>query len=127
MKVRRAKRFLMVTLLSAAIISPWVGCGSAPIPRGPVAQGKLMDGVYEGTCKAGPNKADVRVTIKDNRIVDIEIVKHRAWKGKKAEPVIPGRIVEEQSTEVDAVSGATNSSRVIMNAVQRAIEKAYEK
>ena len=125
--MRRAKRFLMVVVLSAAIISLWLGCGSAPMPRGPVAQGKLRDGVYEGSYKAGLNKADVRVTIKDSRIVDIEIVKHRAWKGKKAEPVIPIRIIEQQSTEVDAVSGATNSSQVIMNAVQRAIEKAYEK
>ena len=117
----------MNAVLSAAIISLWVGCGSAPMPRGPVSQGKLRDGVYEGSYKAGLNKVDVRVTIKDSRIVDIEIVKHRAWKGKKAEPVIPIRIIEQQSTEVDAVSGATNSSQVIMNAVQRAIEKAYEK
>jgi uncharacterized protein with FMN-binding domain len=36
------------------------------------------------------------------------------------------RIIAQQSTRVDAVSGATNSSRVIMNAVQRAIEKAYQ-
>jgi uncharacterized protein with FMN-binding domain len=31
--------------------------------------------------------------------------------------------MEAQSTKVDAVSGATNSSRVIMNAVQAALEK----
>ncbi len=36
------------------------------------------------------------------------------------------RIIETQSTRVDVVSGATNSSRVIMNAVQKAIEKAYQ-
>ena len=46
-------------------------------------------------------------------------------RGKKAELIIPGRIIEKQSTDVDAVSGATNSSHVIMNAVQKAIEKAY--
>ncbi|MBE9570731.1 MAG: FMN-binding protein, partial [Proteobacteria bacterium] len=44
----------------------------------------------------------------------------------KVTEVIPGRIVSEQSTVVDAVTGATNSSRVIMNAVQRAVEKAYK-
>ena len=47
-----------------------------------------------------------------------------AWKGSKAESPIIKRIIENQSTDVDAVSGATNSSRVIMNAGQRAIEKA---
>jgi len=77
------------------------------------------------TCE--PGKARGRLIIKDNKIVNIQILEHRAWKGKKAELVIPRIIIEKQSTEVDAVSGATNSSRVIMNAVQRAIEKAYQK
>lgn len=63
--------------------------------------------------------------IKDNRIVHIQIVEHWALKGKKAELTVVRNIIEQQSTGVDAVSGATNSSRVIMNAVQRAIEKAY--
>ena len=67
------------------------------------------------------------MTIKEKRITDIEIVEHSTWKGKKAEPVIPKSIIDNQTTEVDAVSGATNSSRVIMNAVQKAIEKSYQK
>jgi len=85
-----------------------------------------VDGVYEGSYRGGPNKALVKVTIKDNTIVNIEIAEHKALKGKKAELPILKRIIENQSTDVDAVSGATNSSRVIMNAVQKAIEKAYQ-
>ncbi len=50
---------------------------------------------------------------------------HQTWKGGIAEETIIARIISSQSTRVDAVSGATNSSRVIMNAVQTAIEKAY--
>jgi uncharacterized protein with FMN-binding domain len=46
-------------------------------------------------------------------------------RGVKADPIIQERIIESQSTNVDAVSGATNSSYVIMNAVQKAVEKAY--
>jgi uncharacterized protein with FMN-binding domain len=65
------------------------------------------------------------VTIRDNSIVHIKIIEHQAWRGKKAEEPIVERIIARQSTRVDAVSGATNSSHVIMNAVQRAIEKAY--
>ncbi|GAK56987.1 hypothetical protein U27_03951 [Candidatus Vecturithrix granuli] len=44
---------------------------------------------------------------------------------EKTEPIIPQRIIENQSTAVDSVTGATNSSTVIMNAVQNALEKAY--
>ncbi len=93
---------------------------------GPVKEGKLADGVFEGSYSKWPNSAAVSVTVKDGRIADIRILKHwSSWIGRKAEPVIPLRIIEQQSTNIDAVTGATNSSRVIMNAVQNAVEKAY--
>ena len=44
--------------------------------------------------------------------------------GGPAEEVVPARIIEQQSTSVDAVSGATMSSYAIMNAVESAIEGA---
>ncbi len=103
-----------------------IGCAQTPVIGAPVDHTKLADGIYEGSYRGGPNKALVRVAIKDNEIVNIEIIEHQAWKGKKAELLIVERIITSQSTKVDAVSGATNSSRVIMNAVQNAIEKAYQ-
>ena len=102
-------------------------CAQTPITGAPLDRATLVDGTYEGSYKAWPNRALVKVEIKDNKIVGIEIVEHWAWKGKKAESLISERIIRNQSTNVDAVSGATNSSRVIMNAVQNAIEKAYQR
>jgi uncharacterized protein with FMN-binding domain len=107
--------------------TPFASDDKKLILEGLVEPERLTDGVYEGNSGAGPNKALVRVTIEEGKIVKIETLKHRAWKGKKAEAIIPMRIIEHQSTKVDAVTGATNSSRVIMNAVQKAIEKAYER
>ena len=100
-------------------------CTPTSVIGGPVDPAKLADGTYKGSYRGGPNKAIVEVTIKDNFIVNIKIIQHQAWKGKKAEETIVERIIARQSTRVDVVSGATNSSRVIMNAVQLAIEKAY--
>jgi len=119
----RMALFILLLIVSVSCS----GCQMAPVIGGLIDHEKLVDGIYEGNYKGGPNSASVKVTIKDKKIVDIEIVKHSAWKGKKAEPVIPKEIIETQSTEVDAVSGATNSSNVIMNAVQKAVEKSYEK
>lgn len=101
------------------------GCTPAPVVGGPVDSARLQDGIYEGSYRGGPNKAVVKVTIKNQAIAHIEIVEDQAWKGKKAEKPIVQSIIAHQSTRVDAVSGATNSSHVIMNAVQDAIEKAY--
>lgn len=118
---------LRISIIVLSVLIPLLssGCAATPIIGGPVSHKKLMDGTYEGSYKGGPNKALVKVTIKDNRIVHIQILEHWALKGKKAELIVVRNIIEQQSTGVDAVSGATNSSRVIMNAVQRAIEKAY--
>jgi len=99
-------------------------CAPAAVIGKPVDSAKLADGTYQGSYRGGPNKAVVEVTIKDNSIVNINIIEHQAWKGKKVEETIVERIIARQSTRVDAVSGATNSSNVIMNAVQLAIEKA---
>ena len=115
-----------VLLFAAAISVSLSGCKSTPVIGESVDHEKLVDGVYEGSYKGGPNEALVKVTIRDKKITNIEIVKHSAWRGKKAEPIIPKRIIESQSTKVDAVSGATNSSSVIMNAVKKAIEKSYQ-
>ncbi len=99
-------------------------CAPTAVIGKPVDPAKLADGTFKGSYRGGPNKAIVEVTIKDNSIVNIKIIQHQAWKGKKAEETIVERILARQSTRVDAVSGATNSSNVIMNAVQLAIEKA---
>lgn len=103
------------------------GCAETGVIGAPIDHANLENGIYQGSFRGGPNKALVKVTIKDNHISNIVIVEHQAWKGKKAEMIIVERIIANQSTKVDAVSGATNSSRVIMNAVQNAIEKAYRK
>ena len=111
----------------SAVAIVFSGCGTSPTVSGPVAKERLVDGVYEASHAQLPNIATVRVTIKDHRIADIQIVSHLALKGKKAEGPIVRRIIEKQSTQVDAVTGATNSSYTLMKAVQKAIDKAYQK
>ena len=97
-----------------------------PIPLGPVPDSGPADGVYQGKSEIFPCMAEVEIVIRDNRLVDLRMVRERSGLGGKAKEVIPGRIVQAQSTRVDAVSGATRSSRVIMEAVQNALDKAHK-
>jgi uncharacterized protein with FMN-binding domain len=126
-KVKTNSGFLTIFSITVTIIGTMLlaGCQTAPMLGAPVDSARLTDGTYEGSYRGGPNKAVVKVTIKDHAIADIEVLENQAWRGKKAEKPIVQRIIAQQSTRVDAVSGATNSSNVIMNAVQNAIEKAY--
>ena len=54
----------------------------------------------------------MEVTVQDGVITNIDILEHKNGRGKSAE-VVADRIMEEQKIDVDAVSGATNSSVVI--------------
>jgi len=126
MMKKYVKSFCLILFFSGLALN-FVGCQIAPLMGTPLLTEGLKDGIYDGEYRKGINNAVVKVTISDGRITHVELVEHFAsWIGNDANLVIPSRIVEQQSTRVDAISGATNSSRVIMNAVQKAIEKAYK-
>ncbi len=80
----------------------------------------VSDGIYIGEYDVNFIYAKVEVTVEDGEIVSINILEHRHERGKAAEKVIE-KIIEEQKTDVDAVSGATNSSTVIKKAVENAL------
>lgn len=85
---------------------------------------KVRDGVYTGSYKMFPIDVEVEVTVSKHRISEIKLIKHNNGQGKSAE-VIPDRVVEAQTLEVDIVTGATYSSIVILKAIENAIESAY--
>jgi len=114
-------------LLGACFFCAFISCQLARPIGAPIESVRINDGIYTGKSRSGPNSATVRVTLKDGKIQGVEVLQHFAsWKGRIVEETIPRKIVSEQSTRVDAVSGATNSSVVLMNAVQDAIQKASQ-
>lgn len=94
----------------------------ADMPVSNVDLSKVKDGVYTGSYKAFPVAAEVKVTINNHKITEIELIKHDNGQGGAAE-VIPSKVVEAQSLEVDIVSGATYSSKVILKAIESALKK----
>lgn len=79
------------------------------------------DGKYIGEFDADFIYAKVEVEIKNEKIVSINLLEHKNERGGPAE-VIPKKVVESQSLKVDAVSGATNSSKVILKAIENALK-----
>lgn len=80
----------------------------------------IPDGVYVGEYDVDFIYAKVEVTVQNKVITNIDILEHKNGRGKPAE-IVADRIIEEQKIEVDAVSGATNSSTVIKKAVENAL------
>ncbi|MFZ5967246.1 MAG: FMN-binding protein [Bacillota bacterium] len=86
---------------------------------------KVADGAYTGSYKVFPVAAEVKVTVTDHKIIGIELLKHSNGQGTPAE-IIPDKVVEAQTLEVDIVTGATSSSKVILKAIENALNSAIK-
>lgn len=86
---------------------------------------KVKDGGYIGEFDASVISSKVNVEVKDHKITNISFIKHKYDKGKPAEAIIP-KVIEAQSLAVDTVSGATNSSKVILKSIENAIIQGQE-
>ena len=84
---------------------------------------KVVDGIYTGSCEVLWVAAEVKVTVNNYKIEAIEMVKHKNGRGTPAE-IIPSKVIEAQSLEVDIVSGATSSSKVILKAIENALNSS---
>ena len=86
----------------------------------------LNDGYYEGTGTGFAGPVKLFIEIKDKSIIGIYIVKISDDAGffNRAKEGVTASILEKQSTDVDTVSGATYSSRGIIEAVSNAMEAA---
>jgi uncharacterized protein with FMN-binding domain len=83
---------------------------------------RVKDGVYTARQNNFPVTAKVEATVELGRVTGVKVLRHFHGPDRGAE-AIAGRIVEEQSLKVDAVSGATLSSAVILKAVESALKK----
>ena len=90
--------------------------------RAAVNIGEVKDGVYEGCSETTLVKVQVRVTVSDGKIDNIEILKHECGKGMPANAIVE-EMVSRNDVEVDTVSGATVSSEVIKDAVRNALRE----
>lgn len=118
--------FLLAFAIMFAMLFVSVSCRTYEAAGGPARNGRLADGTYRGSARYWPVRVEVDVTIEDEIITDIRLIRHRRGWGEKAEGPTIERILREQSTDVDAVTGATGSSVAIMNAVEDALTKARE-
>ncbi|OPX43968.1 FMN-binding domain protein [Ruminiclostridium hungatei] len=86
---------------------------------------KLPDGIYKGSYDAILVAADVSVTVEGNKIKEIKLDKHKNERGLKGE-AITDKVIAAQSLKVDTISGATNSSKVILKAIDNALSEATD-
>ena len=118
----RMMRKTVFFALVAALLSLAASCAMAPVPAAVMPDlSAKADGVYTGGYDGGLVKATVSVTLAAGRIASIRILKHDCSPiGKKGEAVVD-RVVQRQTLQVDVVSGATGSSKVLLKAIEAAL------
>ena len=99
----------------------------SPSPALAATATQYADGEYFAEGKGIGGKVPVTVTIDGGAIVDVEVGKNSETQGigSKAIEQLPGAIVAANGTDgVDAVSGATVTSKAIFTAVEDCLEQA---
>ena len=114
--MKRITKIVSTIVIAATLLA---GCGS----------GKYTDGTYTGEGQGASGVIKVEVKVEKGKIAEVNLVEHNETKtlvdGVK-ENLVP-EIIEKQSTEgVEAISGATNSSKGVIEAVNKALESAVK-
>lgn len=80
------------------------------------------NGVYEGSFSF----VSVKVKIENNKITNIDITRHGGGGQRYADMISPmaKEVIKHQSTNIDAITGATVSSQHFVKAVEDALAKA---
>lgn len=86
---------------------------------------EVSDGAYFGNMDTTLIKVTVEVSISDHRITDIRLLRHINGQGQNAEKIIDDMLIMN-TTDVEIVSGATMSSKVIIAAVKDALIKGVK-
>ena len=113
--MKQIKILLAVTLCLALALT-----GSLAMAAGYTA------GTYTAEAAGNNGPVKVSVTVTADAITEIAVTEHAETAGLSDAPIknIPSEIVEHQSLAVDTISGATNTSKAILTAVEAAIAQA---
>ncbi len=94
-----------------------------------MAAGSAMaytEGSYTAQAQGHNAPIEVKVTFSQDAIVDIQIISHEETSGIADTPLtrIPEEIIASQSLEVETVTGATFTSKALLEAVKDAVAQA---
>ena len=90
--------------------------------------GAYTDGTYLGEGAGFGGKIEVQVTVEGGSITDVTVLSADGEDGAyldMGQDILPS-VIEQQSADVDTISGATFSSGGIRDAAAQAIEKAEQ-
>jgi uncharacterized protein with FMN-binding domain len=95
--------------------------------RGKVVFTGLRDGSYKSACRGFVDSIDVTVVVKKGSVVQITAANRKDDRPYSACEIVPKRILQKQSIQIDAVTSATITSAAVVGATCAAIHEAAGK
>lgn len=114
------KKLLCLALAALLMLT---GCSSKPSSNGETL---YKAGTYTASADGNNGAVTVEVVFTEDAIQSVTVKEHSETAGLSDPAIerIPASIVENQSLAIETVSGATNTSNAILNAVANAVEQA---
>ena len=100
---------------------------AAGLPLNRVDFSRLKDGDFQGHYAGGMYKwreNDCRVTVSGGKVTSIELVSSVEKRDADFTGMLYDRVIKEQSLQVDTVSGATLTSKALLQGVENALVQA---
>ncbi len=82
----------------------------------------IEDGEYIGSFDLTRWSNEIKVTIKDHKIIDLEVVDDVLFKMDEITKALFERVIQNQSLDVDIETGATVTSHAYLKAIENALE-----
>ena len=123
--MRKRMRRVFVTLLAGVTAVSMLPVNSVAV-YGFTGYNNLMPGSYVGSAEGYGGTLTLNATVGENKdLINIEVISNQETAAyyDRGSQVIE-QIIEKQSADVDAISGATYTSEAIKNAVKDALQKA---
>lgn len=124
--MKKSLQVIASSLMAAAL---FVGCAATPTtpPATPPAEPAFKDGTYEGEGEGYKGPVKVEVEVAGGKVTAVEVLENEdtpeLFEGAQ-EAIVEEVITENSADDLEAVTGATGSSKGLIEAIQDALEKA---
>ncbi|WMM24903.1 FMN-binding protein [Tissierella sp. MB52-C2] len=81
----------------------------------------LNDGIYNGKYKAGRWKNELNITVKDHKIIKIDIKDDVTFPNTDVSNELFSKVIGKQNTTVDVISEATVTSKAYLKSIEDAL------
>ncbi|WP_071392956.1 FAD-dependent oxidoreductase [Bacillus tuaregi] len=121
------RKIAWALVLCFMLLVSLIGCSQSTSDESASGKEALYKaGTYTATASGNNGDVTVEVEFDESNIVSVSVKEHKETPGLSDTPIerIPQGIVDGQTLAVDTVSGATNTSKAILTAVEDCVKQA---